>query len=174
MIINTSGKGTPMTLFKQNIKRIFLYSVFVSFAQPELKAMTEQAADAAINETAKSGLKAIIGKAVEKGAEAEPYIGLIVRICLIVQEIKSLNFPNEKEKIEAHDVANQYGLLTAEKALKQCLMENKNTSKRARSGLPSACGEIVHVLKIFGGKKEADKLTTNYNQYRKQFSTSWW
>ena len=70
-----------MTLFKQNIKRIFLYSVFVFFAQPELKAMTEQAADAAINEAVKSGLKAIIEKAVEKW-RGRPYISLIVRICL--------------------------------------------------------------------------------------------
>ncbi len=159
-----------MTLFKQNIKRIFLYSVFVFFAQPELKAMTEQVADAAINEAVKSGLKTII----EKGAEVGPYISVAVQVCSIAQEIKSHNFPNKEERDLAYAVADQYALLAAENELEECLMKNKDASERTRSGLPSACKEIVHALKIFGGKKEVNRLTTNYNQYRKQFSTSWW
>lgn len=138
------------------IKRIFLYSTL-------LVSSYSFAGDAPMRDFATSGLKTV----AKNAADAMPYINLTIQVCSIVQEIKSHNFPNEEEKAHANKVAEQYAQLTAEMELEKCIIKNRDTSSRMRSGLPSACGELVKLLLMFEGTKEVDRMTANYNQYRK-------
>jgi hypothetical protein len=38
------------------------------------------------------------------------------------------------------------------------------------SGLPTACTEIADALMMCGGEKELNRLTANYNEYRKSMN----
>lgn len=153
-----------MTLSNHILKTI-LYAVFFITAQCS-RIYADDAAtvvvDAAAKEAAQYGLK----KIAENGSAAIPYIGVAAKVYAIVQEIKSHNFPNQEQRAHAEKVAEEYALLTAEEELEKCIIKNKHTADRMDTGLPSACKEIINMLIMYGGEKEATRITVNYNQYR--------
>src|SRR5688572_12679551 len=111
-----------------------------------------------VGETEKSELKTV----ADNSSTAVAYTAIVAKVNSIVQEIKSHNYPNEEEKAHAYQVAEQYALLTAENELEKCIIKNKDTFDRMDSGLPSICRELAQMLLVYGGKKELDRMTTNY------------
>lgn len=99
---------------------------------------------------------------------AYPYVNFAYQAYQIGQEIRKHNYPTKEEKAHAEKVAESFPRFTAEKEFQSCLMKNRSSSERNRSGRPVACEAIAQALNMFGGKSETNMMTAIYNQYRKE------
>ncbi len=114
-----------------------------------------------------AGIEIIAGKTLEGLETAGPYVTVVVQALSIGMEIKSHTFPNEKERKHANMIAAKYSYLTAKKEFESCLIHNRNSSERGVSGCPTGCKDMASMLIMLGGKDEANRMTTIYNQFRK-------
>lgn len=119
-----------------------------------------------VTEIATTATQTVLGKTLERLADASPYVSIAAQAYHIGQEIRKHTFPTIEEKAHAEEVAESYAFLTAENELQKCFINNRSSSERNRFGQPVACEDIAKMLNMLGGKDEVNRMTSIYNQYR--------
>ncbi len=99
-----------------------------------------------------------------------PYVSVAYQSCVIGLEIQKHYYPTIEQRDHAEAVSVKFALVTAENEFERCLLENRNSTKRGLTGRPVACEEIAKMFGMMGGRKELDKITGIYNEYRKSIS----
>lgn len=120
-------------------------------------------------------------KAAEKVAEAGPaakvIAGTLVGIYGVAQlypigkEIASNCFPGKEQKALSAErlksAQQRLDLLDAERAFRQCLINNRLNTDRGNSGLPRVCEDAADALAFLGKYSDVEKAAAYFNKTRK-------
>ena len=82
--------------------------------------------------------------------------------CFASQEVDTASC-NDENSFSVHE---QLVFIKAKRALIDCLLTNKDSSRRTSLGLPTECEELARAFVIAGGAKRLEDMIDAVNKYR--------